>query len=141
MWSACFLFDGSLYNARCLDRRWYNTVTRLREATKTLRQGQRICHTSRRKGRPMKKNMKVIIVKTKAANGNDRTIHGIVSLKDTVADLCKFRNVPILSVLSYTVTEPMTAREAQAYVLNDFFDLITAPNTTLVKTEWGPYAA
>ena len=89
----------------------------------------------------MKKNMKVIIIKTKAANGNNRTIHGVVSLNDTVADLCKIRNIPPLAVISYTITKPMTAREANAYAINDFIHLITDPNTVLVKTTWGTIAA
>ena len=34
-------------------------------------------------------NMKVFEIKAHAANGNDRTIHSVVSLNVTLADVCK----------------------------------------------------
>ena len=46
------------------------------------------------------KNVKVIIMKAKAPNGNNRTYRSMVSLDCTVADVCEMRNIPMLSILS-----------------------------------------
>lgn len=43
----------------------------------------------------MKKNMKVFEIKAIAANGNDRTVHAVVTLDVTLADACKMNNIPI----------------------------------------------
>ena len=52
----------------------------------------------------MKKNVKVFEIKAHAASGNDRTIHAVVSLDVTLADVCKMRNIPMLSIISTNVT-------------------------------------
>ena len=64
----------------------------------------------------MKKNVKVFVIKAHAANGNDRTVQAITPLNVTLADICKRKNIPMLSIVSTTVTAPMTEEEATCYV-------------------------
>ena len=89
----------------------------------------------------MKKNVKVIIMKAKAPNGNDRVYRTMGSLEMTVADACKMRNIPMLSILSATISEPMTEADAATYMMNDFAAQVLAPNTMLVKGTFARIAA
>ena len=77
----------------------------------------------------MKKNTKVIIMKAKAPNGNDRTYRTLAPLDFTIADACKVRNISVLTIISATVTSPMTEAEAIAYMQKDLFEEIRVPNT------------
>ena len=87
----------------------------------------------------MKKDMKVIIMKAKAPNGNDRVYRTMGPLDFTVADACKMRNISMLTILSVNVTEPMTKADAVAFMQKDMLDQISAPNTLLVKATIGFY--
>ena len=46
----------------------------------------------------MKKDAKVIIMKAKAPNGNNRTYRTMAPLDWTVADACKMRNISMLTM-------------------------------------------
>ena len=87
------------------------------------------------------KNVKVIIMKAKAPNGNNRTYRTMASLDCTVADVCEMRNIPMLSILSATVTAPMTEADALAYMKKDALTEISAPNTLLVKSRFAVITA
>jgi len=89
----------------------------------------------------MKKNVKVIIMKAKAPNGNDRVYRTMAPLDFTVADACKMRNIPMLTILSVTESAPMTEAEAIAYMMDDTAAQVFAPNTILVKGSIGFIAA
>ena len=89
----------------------------------------------------MKKNVKVIIMKAKATNGNDRTYRTIAPLDFTVADACKMRKISMLTILSATVTAPMTEAEAVTYVQNDMLKQFMNPNIMLVNCKTGIIAA
>lgn len=89
----------------------------------------------------MKKNVKVIIMKAKAPNGNDRVYRTMAPLDFTVADACKMRNISLLTILSATVSAPMTEAEAIAFMLDDTAAQVFAPNTRLVKGSIGFIAA
>lgn len=89
----------------------------------------------------MKKNTKVIIMKSKAPNGNDRTYRTMAPLDWTVADACKMRNISMLTIISSIVTVPMTAADALAYMERDMLEEITAPNTLSVKSSIALFAA
>ena len=85
------------------------------------------------KGKNMKKNTKVIIMTAKAANGNDLTYRTMAPLNWTVADACKMRNVSMLSILSATVSAPMTEGDALEYMQNDMLAQMLNPNIRMVK--------
>ncbi|MBR1586266.1 MAG: hypothetical protein IJ662_12040 [Clostridia bacterium] len=85
----------------------------------------------------MKKNAKVFIIKAKAANGNDRTVHAVTSLDVTLNDVIKAKNIPVMSIISTKVTAPMTLQEATAFTAKDYAALVCAPNTRVVKTTIG----
>ena len=82
----------------------------------------------------MKKDVKVFVIKAKAANGNDRTVQAITPLHFTLAEVCEMKRIPMLSIRSTTVTEPMTMNEATSYLINSFAANAFAPNTRLVKS-------
>ena len=81
----------------------------------------------------MKKNVKVFEIKAIAANGNDRTVHAVVSLDVTLADVCKMKNIPMLSIISTNVTAPMTVAEATRYTFQRHAALVMNPNVAIVK--------
>lgn len=81
----------------------------------------------------MKKDSKVIIMKAKAPNGNDRSYRTLCPLHFSVADACKMRNIPLLSILSVTITAPMTKADALAYMEMDMLDELLNPNKMLVS--------
>ncbi len=85
----------------------------------------------------MKKDTKVIIMKAKAPNGNDHTYRTLAPLDFTVADACKMRNISMLTILSATVTPPMTEPDALAYMESDMLKEIMDPNTFIVKAIFG----
>ena len=89
----------------------------------------------------MKKNVKVIIMKAKAPNGNDCVYRTMAPLDFTVADVCKMRNISMLTILSAIVSAPMTEAEAFAYMMDDTAAQIFAQNTRLVKGNIGFIAA
>jgi len=89
----------------------------------------------------MKKNTKVIIMKAKAPNGNNLTYRTLAPLDFTVADACKMRNISMLTILSATVTAPMTEADAFAYMQKDMFAEYLDPNSTVVKGSWSMIAA
>ena len=89
----------------------------------------------------MKKDTKVIIMKAKAPNGNDRTYRTTTPLGFTVADVCKMRNIPLLSILSATVTAPMTEADALAYMQKDMLAEFLDPTRKMVKIHMGVIAA
>ena len=67
----------------------------------------------------MKKDTKVIIMKAKAPNGNDRVYRTMGPLDFTVADACKMRNISMLTILSVNVTEPMTKADVEKLIAAD----------------------
>ncbi len=81
----------------------------------------------------MKKDTKVIIMKAKAPNGNDRTYRTMVPLDFTVADACKMRNISMLTILSATITAPMTAADALAFMQKDMLDELLYPTKRVAK--------
>ena len=85
----------------------------------------------------MKNDVKVIIMKVKALNGNNRTYRTLAPLDMTVADACKMRNISMLTILSATVTAPMTEADAITYMENDILEEVLAPNTWLVNATIG----
>lgn len=89
----------------------------------------------------MKKNTKVIIMTAKASNGNDLTYRTLCPLHFTVADACKMRNIPLLSILSATVTAPMTEVDALAYLQNDTLAQMLDPTVRIIKGSMGMIAA
>ncbi len=72
-------------------------------------------------------------MKAKAPNGNDRTYRTLAPLDFTVADACKMRNISMLTILSATITAPMTAADALAYMEKDMLDEMLDPTKRLVK--------
>ena len=88
-----------------------------------------------------KESMKVIIMKAKAPNGNNRTYRTIAPLGFTVADACKMRNIPLMSILSATVTAPMTEDDALAYTQKDMITEFLDPTRKMVKIHMGVIAA
>ena len=82
----------------------------------------------------MKKNVKVFEIKAIAANGNDRTVQAIAPLNMTLTEVCKLKNIPMLSIVSTKVTAPMTIDEAIDYTFQGFTSIFFAPNTRLVKS-------
>lgn len=89
----------------------------------------------------MKKTTKVIIMKAKAPNGNDLTYRTLASLDMTIADACKMRNIPMLSIISATVTAPMTEDDALAYMQNDVLAQMLDQNIRMVRGTIGMIAA
>ena len=89
----------------------------------------------------MKKNTKVIIMKAKAPNGNNLTYRTLCPLHFTVADACKMRNIPLLTILSATVTAPMTEADALAFAQKDAVAECFDPSRMLVKISTGAIAA
>lgn len=89
----------------------------------------------------MKKDTKVIIMKAKAPNGNDRTYRTMAPLDFTVADACKMRNISMLTILSATISAPMTAADALAYMEKDVLDELLDPTKRVVKSSIGLIAA
>ena len=81
----------------------------------------------------MKKDTKVIIMRAKAPNGNDRTYRTLAPLDFTVADACKMRNISMLTILSATITAPMTVADALAYMEKDMMDELLDPTKRVVK--------
>lgn len=65
----------------------------------------------------MKKNMKVFEIKARVANGNLRTVYAAVALDNTLADACVMDDIPMMSVISSSVTAPMTQSDAFDYAL------------------------
>ena len=89
----------------------------------------------------MKKDVKIFIVKAHAASGNDRTVYVIAPLDATFTDIFRIKNIPMLSIISTTVTAPMTLNEAAYYTIRDFAVLALNPNTTLFKSRFSVIAA
>ena len=89
----------------------------------------------------MKKDTKVIIMKAKAPNGNDRVYRTMGPLDMTVADACKMRNISMLTILSATVTPPMTETDALDYMQQDMLKEFMAPNSWVVKASMTIFAA
>ena len=89
----------------------------------------------------MKKDTKVIIMKAKAPNGNDHTYRTLAPLDFTVADACKMRNISMLTILSATITAPMTTDDALAYMEKDMLDELLDPTKRMVKGSIGLIAA
>ena len=81
----------------------------------------------------MKKYVKVFEIKAIAANGNDRTVHAVVTLDVILADVCKMNNIPMLSIISTNVTAPMTVAEATRYTFQRHAAVVLDPNVALVK--------
>ncbi len=80
-------------------------------------------------------------MKAKAPNGNDRTYRTLCPLDFTVADACKMRNISMLSILSATISVPMTAADALAYMEKDMLDELLDPTKRVVKGSFGLIAA
>ena len=59
----------------------------------------------------------------------------------TVADACKMRNIPMLSIISATVTAPMTEDDALDFMQNDVLAQMLDPNIRMVKGIIGKIAA
>ena len=89
----------------------------------------------------MKKNVKVFIMKAKAPNGNNLTYRTTAPLSFTVADACKMRNIPLMSILSATVTAPMTEDDALAYMQKDMIAEFLDPSRNMVRISMGVIAA
>lgn len=80
-------------------------------------------------------------MKAKAPNGNNLTYRTLAPLDFTVADACKMRNISMLTILSATVTAPMTESDAFAYMQKDMFAEYLDLNSTVVKGSWSMIAA
>ena len=80
-------------------------------------------------------------MKAKAPNGNDRTYRTLAPLDFTVADACKMRNISMLTILSATISAPMTAADALAYMEKDVLDELLDPTKRVVKSSIGLIAA
>ena len=89
----------------------------------------------------MKKDTKVIIMKAKAPNGNNRTYRTLAPLDMTVADACKMRNISMLTILSATVTAPMTEVDALDYMQQNMLEEFMAPNSWVVKASMTIFTA
>lgn len=89
----------------------------------------------------MKKNVKVIVIKTKAANGHDCTVQAIVSLEMEVSDVIVVKHIPMPSINSIIITPPMTVNEAIVYVSNAYIAITTNPNLSFLKSTFSVYAA
>lgn len=87
-----------------------------------------------------KESMKVIIMKAKAPNGNNRTYRTIAPLDATIADVCTMRNIPLMSILSATVTAPLTEADAFAYMQQDMIVEYLDPSHKTVKVTIGAIA-
>ena len=88
-----------------------------------------------------KENMKVIIVKAKALNGNNCTYRTIAPLDFTIADVCKMRSISLMSIISATVTAPMTEADAFAHLQQDVITEYLDPSHKMVKVSMGVFAA
>ncbi len=80
-----------------------------------------------------KKNEKVFVIKACLNNGHARTVNVIAPIKTTLADVCRMKNIPMLSIISVKVSEPMSANEADTCFLNEMLAVFTAPNTDLIS--------
>ena len=65
----------------------------------------------------MEKNMKVFKIKARAKNGNLRTVYAAVALDNTLADACVMDDIPMMSIISSSVTAPMTESDAIDYAI------------------------
>lgn len=65
----------------------------------------------------MEKNMKVFEIKARAKNGNLRTVYAAVALDNTLADACVMDDIPMMSIISSSVTAPMTESDAIDYAI------------------------
>ena len=89
----------------------------------------------------MKKDVKVIVIKAKAANGHDRTVQAIVPLDVDVSDVIRMKSIPMLSIIGATVTEPMTQKDAMVYVSHIFHAIATNPDLSYIKSNLELFAA
>ena len=89
----------------------------------------------------MKKDVKVIVIKAKAANGHDRTVQAIVPLNMDVSDVIQMKSIPMLSIIDATVTEPMTQNDAMVYVSRIFHAIATNPDLSFIKSNLELFAA
>ena len=80
-------------------------------------------------------------MKAKAPNGNNRTYRTLAPLDFTVADACKMRNISMLTILSATISVPMTAADALAYMEKDMLEELLDPTKRVVKGTFGLIAA
>ena len=83
----------------------------------------------------MKKDVKVIEIKSIAANGNDRTVYAIGTLDLSVADICQGENIPMLSIISTRESLPMTQAEAMEYAFYQHTALVHDANVSYAKTK------
>ena len=81
----------------------------------------------------MKKDVKVIEIKSIAANGNDRTVYVIGSLDLTVSDVCQSEDIPVLSIISTRETMPMSQAEALEYTFCHHMTHVLDPNVAYAK--------
>ena len=81
-----------------------------------------------------KKNVKVIEITSRLNNGNLRTVHAIAPLEATFDDVCRMKNIPMLSIISKKVTGPMKTIEAIDYTASKAHELFTAPDNILIRS-------
>ena len=89
----------------------------------------------------MKKDVKVIVIKAKAYNGHDRTVQAIVPLEMEASDVIVVKHIPMPSIISISITPPMTVNEAIVYVSNAYIAITTNPNLSFLKSNFTVYAA
>ena len=78
--------------------------------------------------------VKVLEIVSRLNNGHTRTVHAIASLDDTMADLCRLKSIPMLSVTTAKESAPMRVQDAINYVLNCQTALVLNPNIIWIKT-------
>ena len=89
----------------------------------------------------MKKDVKVIVIKAKAANGHDRTVQAIVPPDMDVSDVIRMKSIPMLSIIGATVTGPMTQKDALVYVSCAYHAILTKPDLSYIKSNLELFAA
>ena len=78
--------------------------------------------------------VKVLEIVARLNNGHTRTVHAIASLDGTMADLCRLKSIPMLSITTAKESAPMRVQDAIEYVLNCQTALALDPNNLWIKT-------
>ena len=80
------------------------------------------------------KNVKVFEIVSRLQNGHDRTVNAVVPLDAELSDICKGKQIPMLSITSVKVIAPMELKAAVNYVFYKQVALVLNPNTVWFKT-------
>ena len=80
------------------------------------------------------KEVKILEIVSRLNNGHTRTVHAITSLDGTLTELCRLKNIPMLSITTAKESAPMKVQDAIDYVLNCQTALVLDPNIMWIKT-------